>query len=77
MASDIGIKVVTSLYCNGNYDWVISFMAEDIRHAKKFTEHVKTLYSDYVAEVQLLEGLFFVKKQGFINPDVEKLKQFV
>jgi DNA-binding Lrp family transcriptional regulator len=77
MASKIGVKVVTSLYCHGNYDWVISFMAINIKHAKKFTEQVKNIYGKYVADLQLLESLFFVKKQGFLNPDVDKLKEFI
>jgi hypothetical protein len=77
MASDIGVKIVTSLYCHGNYDWIISFMATDIKYAKKFTEQVKNVYGEYIADVQLLESLFFVKKQGFLNPDVDKLKEFV
>jgi DNA-binding Lrp family transcriptional regulator len=77
VASKIGIKIVTSLYCHGNYDWVISFMAIDIKHAKKFTEQVKNIYSKYVADLQLLESLFFVKKQGILNPDVDKLRGFI
>jgi DNA-binding Lrp family transcriptional regulator len=77
MASKIGIKIVTSLYCHGNYDWIISFMATDIKHAKKFTEQVKNMYSKYIADIQLLESLFFVKKQGFLNPDIDKLKEFI
>ncbi|MCK4365511.1 MAG: Lrp/AsnC family transcriptional regulator [Thermoplasmatales archaeon] len=76
-ASNIGVIIVTSLYCHGSYDWIISFMATDIRHAKRFTEQVKTTYSEYIADVQLLDILFFVKKQGFLNPDIDKLKEFV
>ncbi len=77
IAADIGITIVTSAYSNGYYEWVISFMATDIRHAKKFTEHVKALYRDYIADIRLLETLFFVKKQGIPNPNVKNLKQFV
>ena len=77
IVSDIGVKIVTSLYCHGSYDGVISIMARDIRHAKKFTEQIKTMYGEYIVEVQLLDILFFVKKQGILNPDVDKLKEFV
>ena len=77
MASKIETKIVTSLYCHGNYDWIISFMATDIKHAKKFTEQVKNMYSKYIADVQLLESLFFVKKQGFLNPDIDKITEFI
>ena len=37
IAADIGITILTSLYSHGSYDWIISFMATDIRHAKRFT----------------------------------------
>lgn len=77
IAADIGITILTSLYSHGSYDWIISFMATDIRHAKRFTEQIKAIYSEYIAEVQLLETLFFVKKQGILNPDIDKLKEFV
>lgn len=77
IASDIGITILTSLYSHGSYDWIISFMTTDIRNAKKFTEQIKNIYSEYIAEVQLLETLFFVKKQGILNPDIDKLKEFV
>jgi Lrp/AsnC family leucine-responsive transcriptional regulator len=77
IASDIGVKIVTSLYCNGSFDWIISFIATDIKQAKKFTEHIKTMYSEYISDLQILDVLFFVKKQGFLNPDVEKLKDFI
>ena len=77
MASDIGIKIVTSLYCHGSYDWIISFMARDIKHAKKFAEQIKIMDSEYIADVQRLDILFFVKKQGILNPDIDKLKEFV
>ena len=76
-ALNIGVKIETSLYCHGSYDWIISIMATDITHAKKFTEQIKTIYGEYIAEVQLLDILFFVKKQGILNPDVDKLKEFV
>ena len=35
IASGIGVKIVTSLYSHGSYDWIIFFMARDIRHAKR------------------------------------------
>ena len=77
MASKIGVKIVTSFYCHGSYDWITCFMAPDIKDAKKFTEDVKTVYIDHIADIQLLETLFFVKKDGILNPDVNDLKQFL
>jgi DNA-binding Lrp family transcriptional regulator len=77
MASKIGVKVVNSLYCHGIYDWVLSFTATNVRIAKKFAEQIKVMYTDYIAEVHLLETLFFARKQGILNPDLDNLKEFI
>ena len=77
IASSIDVKIETSLYCHGEYDWIVSFSADNIIKAKKFIELFNNMYHEYVAEIKLLETLFFVRKQGILNPEVEKLKQFL
>jgi DNA-binding Lrp family transcriptional regulator len=76
-ASAMGIKNVTTLFIHGNYDAIMHFMAQDILMAKKFTEYIKTIYTDYIADVQLLETLFNIRKQGIINPEVTNFKKFL
>jgi len=77
MALSIRTEIVTSFYCHGNYDWVICLMAPDIKSAKKFTEYLKTEHQEVIADVQLLETLFFAKKEGVLNPDIKDIKQFL
>ncbi|MCK4332412.1 MAG: Lrp/AsnC family transcriptional regulator [Thermoplasmatales archaeon] len=71
------IKIENSLYVHGVYDWIVSFTAEDIKQAKKFCEKFIELYRGYIAELNLLETLFSVKKQGVLNPKAIELKQFL
>jgi DNA-binding Lrp family transcriptional regulator len=73
----MGIKYVTTLYTHGNFDIILIFIALDIKEVKKFIEYLKSIYSDYFADVQLLETLFTVRKQGIMNPNVINLKQLV
>ena len=76
-ALKIGVDIVTSFYSHGSYDWILSIRAKNIIQVKKFTEQIKNMYSKHIADIHLLETLFFVKRQGILNPDIEKLKEFV
>ena len=71
------VRVETTSYVHGVYDWIISFTAEDIKQAKKFCEIINRIYQGYIAELHLLETMFSVRKQGILNPEVNKLKEFI
>ena len=73
---NIGISVENSCYTHGSYDWIIGFTAIDVKHAKKFCEILNKTYHKYIADIQLLEGLFWIRKHGLLNPKKEKLKEF-
>jgi DNA-binding Lrp family transcriptional regulator len=77
MATNYGIKSGTTIYTNGIYDMIVYFLAPDILLAKKYTEFIKTMYTDYIIDVQLLESLFIIRKQGILNPNVANLNQFL
>ena len=76
-ASEAGIKIEHSMFTHGTFDWVICFKAKDMKHAKKFNEIVNKTYWGYIGEVQMLEILFPIRKQGILNPEIEKLKKFL
>jgi DNA-binding Lrp family transcriptional regulator len=76
-ASRIGVKVENSLFLHGVYDWLVSFNTSDIKKAKKFCEILNDMYRGYIAELHLLETMVPVKKQGILNPDSGKLKEFL
>ena len=74
---EIGVNIDYSLYLHGEYDWMLIFTAKDIKHAKRFSEILISQYSDVIKDVKLMETLFPVQKAGIINPEVEKLKEYI
>lgn len=77
VVTDLGITIETSSYVHGEYDWITTFLAMDIIHAKKFSELVKTTYPDTFQKIDLVETLFDLKRQNIINPDANQLKEII
>jgi len=77
LASEIDIKIENSMLTHGTFDWVICFKAKDMKHAKKFSEIVNETYWGYVREVHMIETLFPIIIQGILNPEIQKLKEFL
>lgn len=75
-AQKLGIEIMTSMYANGVYDWVIYFCANNIKDAKRFSESLNKIFEGYISEIQLLEKMFTAKKYGIENPDIKKLNDF-
>jgi len=76
-ASKIDIKIEHSMLTHGIFDWVIYFRAKDMKYAKKFSEIVNKTYLGYIGELHMIEALFPIRKQGILNPEIEKLKEFL
>ena len=74
---DIGVEICCSSYLHGRYDWMFCFTAEDIRHAKKFSELLTKEYGQIISEIHLLEDIFSVKNCNVVNPNIEKLREFL
>ena len=77
VVTKLGITIETSSYVHGEYDWIATFLAPDIIHAKKFSELVKTTYPDTFQKIDLLETLFDIKRQNVFNPDTKKIKEYL
>jgi DNA-binding Lrp family transcriptional regulator len=76
-ATKMGISIETSSYIHGEYDWITSFLASDIRLAKQFCNSVNQSYPDVFEKFVLIETLFDIKKQYILNPDAKKLKELI
>ena len=76
-ASKIDIKIESSMFTHGTFDWVICFRTKDMKHAKKFSEIVNKTYWGYIGELHIMETLFPIRIQGILNPEIEKLKEFL
>jgi DNA-binding Lrp family transcriptional regulator len=77
LAAEIGITIESSFYVHGEYDWVITFAAEDIKHAKKFSDSVVALHPGIIEKITIMQTLMFIRKQYVLNPDKKKLKEFL
>jgi len=73
----IGVDVECSSYLHGEYDWMIIFTTSDIKNAKRFNEIINKEYHNIIREIHIIEDIFSVKKCGQVNPELNKLKEFV
>ena len=74
--SKIGVRIISSFYTNGVFDWVIIFTADNVKGAKRFVENLHITFEGHVQEIQLLETMFALQKGGIENPQKEKLREF-
>jgi len=77
LVKEIGITIESSSYVHGEYDWVITFTADDIKQAKKFSDSVVALHPGIIEKITIMQTLMFIRKQYILNPDKKKLKEFL
>ena len=75
-ARKIGIKFLNSVFLNGDYDWIISFTADDLIQAKKLQELYYKKYEGLISEIKLSEYLFPVLYDGIQNPEIKSLNNY-
>ena len=76
-AEEMGILIESSYYLHGTFDWLICFVAKDLKDAKKFESELLKTYKSYIQETTLIEDIFPVKRDCIQNPDLDKLREFV
>ena len=74
---NIGGTIETTAYVHGEYDWMVTFTAKDIMEAKLYANTLIALHPSEIKETSLLQTMMFVKKQYILNPDREKLREFL
>jgi DNA-binding Lrp family transcriptional regulator len=62
---------------HGMFDGVVAFCAEDILSAKKLVQAMSSRLGKYFKEYILLETLFPIQKQGFKNPEIKHLVEYI
>jgi Lrp/AsnC family transcriptional regulator, leucine-responsive regulatory protein len=77
IAAEIGITIESSFYVHGEYDWVLTFTAKDIRQAKKFSDSLIALHPGVIGKITIMQTLMFIKKYYVLNPDRKTLKDFL
>ena len=77
LGAEIGISVKDSFWLNGNYDHMVCFSADNLKKAKKFQEIFIRTYNSNIAELQLIENIVTIKKDGFMNPKIIETKKLL
>jgi len=77
IVAELGITIESSFYVHGEYDWVITFTAEDIKHAKKFSDSLVALHPGVIEKITIMQTLMFIRKHYILNPEKMKLKEFL
>ncbi len=76
-AEELDVLIESSYYLHGLFDWLICFVAKDLKHAKKFESELVKTYKSHIQETHLMETIFPVKRNGIQNPELHKLKEFL
>ena len=77
IVKEIDITIESSSYVHGEYDWIITFTARDIIQAKKFSDSLITWHPGVIEKILILETLMFIKKHYILNPEKDKLEDFI
>ena len=72
-----GVSIESMFFTHGDYDWILSFTAPDIKMAKRFCETLLTTFPGVFQRESLMETLVAVRDHHIVNPNVKKLKEFL
>lgn len=73
----IGVTIESSSYIHGEYDWMITFTAQDIIQAKRFSDALVSMHPGVIEKILILETLIFIKKHYIMNPEKDRLSEFL
>ena len=77
LVAEFGITIESSSYVHGEYDWVLTFTAQDIKQAKKFSDSLVVLHPGVIEKITIMQTLMFIRKHYILNPEKMKLKEFL
>jgi DNA-binding Lrp family transcriptional regulator len=73
----LGVRIESTYYIHGEYDWVVIFTAPDLLQAKKFSTILFDHYPGYAKKVNIMEILFTGRAHYVLNPDQSKLREIL
>lgn len=74
---EVGITIESSYYIHGEYDWVLIFTANDLKHAKKLSTLLMKRYPGVIAKVNLMQILHSQREHNIRNPNPTTLRDFL
>jgi DNA-binding Lrp family transcriptional regulator len=73
----LGVRIESTYYIHGEYDWALIFTAPDLLQAKKFSQILFDHYPGFAAKVNIMEILFTGRAHYVLNPDHSKLREIL
>jgi DNA-binding Lrp family transcriptional regulator len=77
LVKEIGVTIESSAYVHGDYDWILTFTARDLVQAKKFSDALIQLHPGVIDKTLMLQTLMFIRKQYVLNPEKNRLREFL
>jgi len=72
------VRLINMSFVNGEFDWILKFSSPDPASARRYYDKLRVLYDEYILEKPLmLEVNFSVVRSGKINPETNKLYDFI
>ena len=72
-----GFTIITSCFIHGTYDWMISFTAQDINHARQFCDLLIKGFPDAIEKIDIQQILYSVRKHHVFNPERKTLRELM
>lgn len=73
----MGITIETSYYIHGEYDWVLIVTTKNFKYAKKFSNFLMEMYPGVIVKINLMQILYTQRTNHIINPNTQKLTDFL
>jgi len=73
----LGVRIESTYYLHGEYDWMVIFTASDLMRAKKFSSILFYRHPGIAEKVNIMEILYTNTAHYIRNPDQSKLKEIL
>ena len=74
--TNLGVDIDFCYYVHGCYDFALCATSRDVRLTKRFCEELNKVFEDCISDIQVLEVIFPLQKNGFDNPDLDGILEY-
>jgi DNA-binding Lrp family transcriptional regulator len=75
---ELNIRLMDTYYLNGKYDLLVIFAAPNWMTARKYYDSIRLEYDRYLEDrPEIIDVAFSMIRWGKVNPNVNKLKEFI
>jgi DNA-binding Lrp family transcriptional regulator len=73
----LGVRIESTYYIHGDYDWMVIFTTADLIRAKKFSSMLSDEYPGIAEKKTIMEILYTNTAHYIPNPDQSKLRELI